>query len=83
MTDTPRSDETRAVADALETLKTTVQGGGVDATIHDDDSAMTPMLVVEFGPRADRAEVLRPLFHADGPVAVDSVHAHRAVVREE
>jgi hypothetical protein len=56
---------------------------GVTAEIHDDDSKMTPMLSVTFGASADRTEVLRTLFHADGPVAVDGVHSHRVVVRGE
>jgi hypothetical protein len=71
------------VEDALEALESAVGGRGVTTKIYDDDSAMTPMLVVEFGRMTDRTDVLRTLFHADGPVAVDSVHAHRAVVREE
>jgi hypothetical protein len=80
MTDAPRSDET-TVEDALEALESAVESGEVSTEIYDDDSAMTPMLVVEFDRHTDRADVLRTLFHADGPVKVDSVHDHRAVVR--
>jgi hypothetical protein len=82
MTETGRPDKHSAVLDALQSLASTVEDEDVTTAIHDDDSAMTPMLVVDFGRMADRADVLRPLFDADGPVTVDSVHAHRAVVRE-
>jgi hypothetical protein len=67
----------------LEQLRDEVERDGVSTDIYSDDSEMTPMLVVEFEGVGDRADVLRPLFEADGPVSVDSVHRHRAVVRGE
>lgn len=82
MTGARRSNGAVTVGEAPEALKSTVEGGGVGASIHDDGSGMTPMLVVEFDRTTDRAEVFRALFHADGPVAADSVHAHCVVVRE-
>jgi hypothetical protein len=82
MTGVPHDDDSPTVAEALEALNRTVETEGVEATIHDDGSEMTPMLVVEFDRTTKRVDVLRTLFHADGPVEVDAVHNHRAVVRE-
>jgi len=80
MEDPPGSQSVLAV---LEDLRDDVgTADGVTAEIHDDDSEMTPMLSVTFDATTDRAAVLRTLFHADGPVAVDSVHSHKVVVRE-
>ena len=82
MTGRSTDDHPTSVEKALQELVATVDNKNVTTAIYDDDSKMTPMLVVEFGRTTDRVEVLRPLFHADGPVAVDSVHPHRVVVRE-
>ena len=81
MTGAPSNSESPSVERALQRLKESVDSENVTAEIHDDGSAMTPMLVVDFGRGGDRADVLRELFHADGPVSVDSVHSHRVVVR--
>ena len=82
MTSAPSPDGSTSVRDALESLAATVEQKNATAEIYDDGSQMTPMLVVEFGRTTERADVLRPLFQAEGPVAVDSVHPHRVVVRE-
>lgn len=82
MNDSERATDNENVREALERLEATIEDEGVTTAIHDDDSKMTPMLVVHHREATDRAQVLRRLFHADGPVAVDSVHSHRIVVRE-
>ncbi len=71
----------RAVEAVLESLRDDVESENVEATIHEDDSNMTPMLVVEFGQGADRTTVLRTLYRAEGPVEVTGIYDHRAVVR--
>jgi len=84
MSDYPGSDSPETVEGALRNLRDEVAAvDGVSATIYEDDSAMTPMLVVEFAPTADRTETLRTLFRAEGLVEVDSVHDTRVVVRGE
>jgi hypothetical protein len=79
MSETPEDGD--AVVAALEQLAGEIRAEGVGAEVYSDESAMTPMLVVDFERYGERAEVLRRLFDADGPVRVDSVHRHRAVVR--
>ena len=56
---------------------------GVEATIYEDDTAMTPMLSITVDGGRRRADVLRDAFafERDGPVRVTSVHRHRIVVR--
>ncbi len=67
---------------ALEDLRAGLAAAdGVSATIHEDDSNMTPMLAVTFDRGAERSGVLRDLFHAEGPVAVDSIYDRKVVVR--
>lgn len=74
----PESD----VGQVLEGLREEVaQQPGVTATIHEDDSNMTPMLEVRFERGAERSGVLRSLFHAEGPVAVDGIYDRKVVVR--
>jgi hypothetical protein len=75
------SEEDGAVVTALEQLAGEIETEGVSAAVYSDESAMTPMLVVDFERYGERADILRRLFEADGPVSVDSVHRHRAVVR--
>jgi hypothetical protein len=58
---------------------------GVDATIHDDDTAMTPMLSVAVEGGRTRAAVLREAyaFEREASVRVTAVHRHRIVVRAD
>ncbi|MHB9286144.1 hypothetical protein ACKVMT_03790 [Halobacteriales archaeon Cl-PHB] len=81
--DTTRSEDgdERGFRDVLESLRDEVQAADVTATIHSDDSNMTPMLVVEFDRGADRADVVRRLFRAEGPVEVTGIYDHKVVVR--
>lgn len=57
-------------------------GGDVAVDVHDDGTAMTPMLSVRVASARTRADVLRDLYeYEDRGMTVDAVHNHRIVVR--
>jgi hypothetical protein len=69
-------------AEVLASLRDDVASETVEATVYSDDTNMTPMLVVEFERGADRADVVRRLFHAEGPVEVTGIFDEKVVVRD-
>jgi len=57
--------DSQHVREALHALRDEIAtADGVSAEIHEDGGAMTPMLSVTFDGTAERADVLRTLFHA-------------------
>ena len=78
-----RSDDTPPVESVRDRL--TNDYDTVEATIHEDDTEMTPMLTVSVDGGQTRAAVLRDIFDLERrqPITVSAVHRHRIVVRAE
>jgi hypothetical protein len=78
-----RSDDTAPVESVRDRL--TSDYDTVEATIHEDDTEMTPMLTLSVDGGRTRAEVLREAYalERETDIRISAVHRHRIVVRAE